>query len=322
MLTDHHKDTVPLADMSADAARQRKLRHRGLLIAVAGSASVSLNYVTAKYAMEVLEPLTFVPLWFAAATVYASVYGLGHRRQWAIQIRRSWKPLVSIGLLSGVNAILLFTGLHLLDPTVASFLARTDALFMILLGYAVLAERFSAPTLGGIILVLAGVGIISHATGAAQIWAVIMVIASCLTDAISRLVGKYITVTTNPVLIIWMRAATITVALAAIALSTGHFHIVLSPPHLIVLLIGAFFGPFLAQVLYYYSLRFIGLSELGTTRAMQPVFVLLYASVFLAMVPTFRQLGGGLVIILGTILITAGRSVEQAKAKAGIVHDS
>ena len=322
MLTDHHKDTVPLADMSADAARQRKLRHRGLLIAGAATASVSLNFVTAKYAMEVLEPLTFVPLWFAAATVYASVYGLGHRRQWAPQLRRFWKPLVGIGLLSGVGSLLVFSGLHMLDPTVVSFIGRSDALFLILLGFMVLGERFTVQSGAGMLLALAGLGIISYATGAAQIWAVVMVITGYFAGSLHRLVSKFITAATNPVLYSWMRATTITVGSAALALGTGHFHIVPSPSHLIVLAVGAFFGPFLAQVLYHYSLRYIGLSELAIMRATQPLFVALYASVLLGMVPTPKQIGGGLLLIVGAILMAKGGSVEQAKAKAGIVHDS
>jgi len=315
VLTDYDNSSSPRADTGASAPRQSRLRYKGILIALAATASVSLNFVTAKYAMEAIEVFTFVPLWFGTACLYSSVYGLTRRRQWATQLRHGWKPLLGVGLLCTVGSLLLFAGLHQLDPTVTSFLARSDTLFMILLGFAVLGERFTARTSGGIALALVGMTIITYASGRAQIWAATMVIAGYLITSLNRLLIKHIAASTSALLINWARVTTAAVVLTAVAIAIGHFHIPSSGSHLIVLVVGAFFGPFLAQALYFYSLRYIGLSELAVMRTTQPLFVALYASVFLGMVPTAKQFAGGLLIIIGAILLTRGRSVEQVNGR-------
>lgn len=317
MLTDYDNSSRHIADARAAEVQQRRMRRKGILIALAATASVSLNFVTAKYAMQGIEVLAFLPLWFGVAALYTSVYGLKHRRQWAIQLRGSWKPLLGVGLLCTVGAFLIFSGLHRLDPTVTSFLARSEALFMILLGFTVLDERFTARTGGGIILAVAGMIIISYGTGQGQIWIVIMVIGGYLADSLYRLVIKCITASTSAFLINWVRVTTAAIVLGAVAAGTGHFHIPTSASHLIVLVVGAFFGPFLAHTLYFYSLRYIGLSELAVMRTTQPLFVALYASVFLGMIPTANQFAGGVLIIIGAILLTMGRSVEQSEAATG-----
>ena len=299
----------------AARAGPRQLRRKGILLALAATASVSLNFVTAKYAMTALEPPTFVPLWFAAASFYCGVYGLWQRRQWAVQLRRSWPSLLVIGLLCALASILIFTGLHLLDPTVASFLARSDAVCMILLGLIVLGERLTRQTGAGMALALVGMGVVSYAAGRAHLGAALLVIVGFFFTSLSRLFVKQIAATTSALLINWARVTVAAVVMAAIALGTGHFHITASPRHLTVLILGAFFGPFLAQALYFHALRYIGLSELGVMRATQPLFVALYASVFLGMVPTPRQFLGGLLVIIGAILMARGQSVEQARGQ-------
>ena len=314
MLTDQQESNRCPVDISPDAAR-RRFRRKGILIAIAGTACVSLNFVTAKYAMEALEPLTFVPLWCAAACVYCSVYGLVRRRQWGPQLRRSWKPLLAIGLICAVAATLVFNSLHLLDPTVTSFLARSEVLFMIVLGFTLLGERFTGLSAGGMILALVGMVIISYASGSAQLGPVVMLIVGYLFTSINGLLVKRLAPSTSAVLINWMRVTVTAVVVAVVALSTGHFHIVPSASHLIVLVLGAFFGPFLGQTLYFYALRYIALSELGTLRATQPLFVAVYASVFLGMMPSPKQFVGGIVVIIGAVLMTQGQPAEQVNAQ-------
>jgi len=84
-----------------------------------------------------------------------------------------------------------------------------------------------------------------------------------------------------------------------------------SLPHLSVLVGGAMIGPLLGQMLCFYSMRYIGLSEMEIMRAMQPLIVLFYSLVFLGMLPTLRQGIGGAVVVMGVLLLVASRSVER-----------
>lgn len=79
-----------------------------------------------------------------------------------------------------------------------------------------------------------------------------------------------------------------------------------------MLVLGALIGPFLGQIVCFYSMRYIGLSELELVRALQPLMVLVYALVFLGMLPNLHQGLGGVVAVVGVILLVRARSVERA----------
>ena len=98
-----------------------------------------------------------------------------------------------------------------------------------------------------------------------------------------------------------------------IAAISGRFDLHLSLPHLSVLVLGALIGPLLGQMLCFYSMRYIGLSELEIMRATMPLIVLVYSLVFLGMLPTLRQGIGGAVVVIGVLMLVASRSVERTE---------
>jgi len=205
-------------------------------------------------------------------------------------VQRNLWSLVGVGLANGVAAALIFGGLSYLDPSVAAFLGRSGALYSIILGYAVLGERFSRRCLGGMVLILAGVGVITYSSGAAQLLGIVLV-----------LVGY----------VFRMRSVLSLGVAIVLAVLSGRFDLHFSLPHLSVLVGGAMIGPLLGQMLCFYSMRYIGLSELEIMRATQPLIVLAYSLVFLGMLPTLRQGIGGAVVVMGVLLLVASRSVER-----------
>ena len=286
-------------------------RRKGLAIAIAGSAGVGLNAVTAKYAQQELGTLTFVPLWFLTAWICTSIY-LGARRiPLLAPLGKHWKPLVGIGLLHAASAVCGFHGLHLLDPTVASFFTRTSVLFTWLLGLLVMREKPGRLAAVGTVTAVIGVAVLSYATGAKEPFGVALCLASALLMALGILVGKRVAGEASTGLTVWVRAATITVVIGTISIATGQFHIVPSWPHLTVLALGAVVGPFASQFLFFYSLQRIALSEAGIVRATTPIFVAVYSLIFLRMFPTAQQLASGAIVVAGILILSLARPVEQ-----------
>lgn len=298
-------------------AAQQARRTRGLLIALAGSASVATNFVTGKYAMQVLDPLTFTFLWFLCAWSCASLFMLVRRTSLAGPLRRYWKPLLGIGLLHCASVVSGFAGLKMLDPTVTSFLSRSEVLFTALLGLIVLRERPGREAWLGMALAVAGIAILSYATGTAERLGVVLCLISAVTAALGYMVGKYVAGLSSPVVTVWCRSAVIAATVFPVATATGSFHIVPSCSHLAVLVAGAAIGPFGAQLLFFHSLKYISLSEVGVVRTTSPLFVAIYAPLFLGMVPTLRQLVGGAIVIVGLLVLAWARPVgEQALAQS------
>lgn len=294
------------------ATRTAGNRRTGLLLAVAASAGVGVNAITAKYAEEALHPLTFVPLWFTVAWVCSSVTLLVKRVPIREPLRRSWKGLLSVGVLHALAATMGFWGLHLLDPTVASFFTRSSVLVIWLLGLIVMRERPTALAIVGTVISMAGVAVLSYATGTTEPLGVALCLGSAVCMALGVMAGKQVADASRTVLTVWVRAGTIAVLVGGLSLATGHFHIVPSWSHLAVLAGGAVVGPFASQLLFFYSLKHVALSEAGIIRATTPLFVAVYSFVFLGMFPTGQQLLGGAAIIAGVLLLARAKPVEPA----------
>jgi len=166
------------------------------------------------------------------------------------------------------------------------------------------------------VLILAGVGVITYSSSGAQLLGIVLVLVGYVFESVSYLLGKQVTNSTNPVVLIWTRSVGSLVVAIVIAALSGGFHWHFSLPHLSVLVGGAMAGPLLGQMMCFYSMRYIGLSELEIVRATQPLIVLVYSLVFLGMLPTLRQGIGGMVVVIGVLLLVGSRSVERTDISA------
>lgn len=288
---------------------------KGYLFALLASISASFNYIFSKYALRYLEPLTFCIFWFAAGSVYSLMYLLLKTRGRGIRPDGSVaRPVAAIGFLSAVSVVATFTAVKLLDPTVAALFARMDVAFVLLIGIALLGERFSIRE--GLGLATAGIGVLimnwqsAAVVRAGFLWAML----ACVTFAISSAISKHHIKEIKPEALTFYRAFLVTVFLAAYA--TGMRQIeqlaTANTTAVLVTVIGTFFGPFLNHLFIFSSMRFIDVSKCMVIRQGTPVFVAGLSFAVLHMLPTARQAVGGAVIVLGIlILILAGRPRES-----------
>jgi len=297
-------------------------RLKGLMLAIGGVLFIAANFVTVKYILSAYNVFTFLPLWFAVALLVATVAAMVSRPPWQAQLRRNFWRLSGVGLTNGVAAALIFGALKYLDPSVTAFLGRGGTLYSVIFGYVLLGERFSRRCAAGMGLVLLGVGIITYGSARAQLVGIVLVLVGYVFTSLSYLLGKKVTKSTNPIVLIWMRSAGSLAVAMAVAAFSGRFQWHLSVPHLAVLVGGAVLGPFLGQMLCLYSMRYIGLAEMEMGRATQPLFVLIYSLVFLGMLPTLRQGLGGVVVVMGVLLLVGGHSVERTNISATLLRQS
>lgn len=292
-------------------ALARAQRIRGFLLAVGGTSLVSANFVTVKYALSGFNIFTLLPLWYAMAAVESGIYLIVYGVQWRSQVRRNFWPLLGLSLCNGAAGSMIYLGLAYLDPTVTAFLARSGVLYSILLAYIFLSERFSFQSLSGTTLVLGGIGVITYASSSGELLGIGLVLVGYIFSSLSFFLGKKVTAATNPVVLIWMRSMGSLAVVIVIAIISGQFNLHFSAPHLAVVIGGSLIGPFAGQALSFYAMRYIGLSELETLRATQPLFVMIYSLVFLGMLPSLRQGLGGVVVIAGVMLLVRSRSVQS-----------
>ena len=80
-----------------------------------------------------------------------------------------------------------------------------------------------------------------------------------------------------------------------------------SSTSLLIIIIGAFFGPFLGFVLLYKALSLSEVSRVSALRTSFPFFVALYSFLFFRTIPSPRQMLGGGIIVAGILVLISGR---------------
>jgi len=284
-----------------------------MLLALMACACFSLNFVTAKYALRAYNPYTFCTLWFGCGAVYGFLYlAATHRVALGRQLRLAWKPLALMGLTYTAGALAGFSGLRLVDPTVAAFINRSQSAHLVLLGWLFLGERMNRREGWGLAIALSGLAITSYAHGRAEWIGVALLLFHALAYAVTVLIAKRLTGRIDPAVMTALRSLYVSLGLGIVALSTGQFILGVPRSYTWVLVSGAFFGPFLGHIFLYRSLRSLTLSQSGVCLAFQPLFVALLALVFLHTWPSLRQFIGGLLLLGGVWLLVTARELGSS----------
>ncbi|UCH62085.1 MAG: DMT family transporter [Fidelibacterota bacterium] len=289
---------------------------RGFLFALAGASLLSTNFVTAKYALAGFNPATFALLWTAAASVYslAIIVFTGSLKQLALPAH-SARPLVFIGLATGVGMLLGWTALSKLDPSFTAFLGRFRPVLIIILSFLILGERLLLKELPPIAVMI--VGCVVSAIGRWEIVGIglILAISAAFMAAVQQVIAKIAVSRNEPSIMVFYRVVIAFLVIAIWNLISGQMDFSASLSHWLVLLLGAFLGPCASFHLMYRSYRHWDLSRSSLVVIAQPLLVLPLAYIFLGQLPVERELLGGVVIMagavwLGIIHLTAGKKAE------------
>jgi drug/metabolite transporter (DMT)-like permease len=293
----------------------------GFLFALIGTALVSTNFVTAKYALRGFDPMTFSTVWTAAGALFALVFLLvsGKTSALALPRRAPWKTLL-LGLLTAAGMLLTWAGLARLDPSFAAFLWRFMPALLLVFGAVFLRERITWIELLPVALMLGG-GVF----GALGRWeivgaGVILTVIATFAGAGQMLLAKLLVGTHDPLGVVFYRLAPGALFIAVFTAASGGFDFDVAPRYWLVCFLGAFLGPSLSHVFQFEAYRRWDLSRAGIVLTLQPLFVLPLALAFLGAAPAPRELAGGAVILAGALWLAflhvkrAGRSEPQGDA--------
>ncbi len=305
----------------------------GVLLAFAYTALWSLNFITSKYAMFAYNLETFSTLWFVAASIYGYIYlKLAGRTDIWGHMRQVWRPILAVGLLNGLASLAGFGSLRLIDPSLAAFFGRTQIIFSVLLGWIVLRERLSLTEGLGAILAVTGLFICSYKGGTVVLLGLVLSLLGAIGASLQYFIVKVSVKEVDPLVMVFFRTALAAVTVATVAFSTGRFELVHAPLNLTVLLVGAFFGPFLAHVCLFRGLAHIDLTKATIIQTTNPLFVILYAVALLPLLPgipegvqlfpTPVQLAGGAVLLIGVAtLVMGGRAKANSARKQAATEE-
>ena len=287
-----------------------------------GSALASaITTVLGKWNLRVINPLLLNCLIFTTATAIMTfmVFCTRHRTRVVRHIRAGWLWLGFFSLSSVFALWFFWAGVQQMDPSLASFLNRTQVLLVILFGVVFLRERFTrGEALGGTVSI-AGIIVMrvslrmEYSLG---FWYVLIgAILFALAELFSKLSVRFIA----PVIVTYLRALFVAVVFWIALLGTGADFRGLKQVWPGVIALG-FMGPVVARLSYLFALKHLDLSKVAVISQIQPVFVLLLAAVAMGQLPTFREATGGVLLVTGCVVMVVARyrlrrSARSAEAK-------
>jgi drug/metabolite transporter (DMT)-like permease len=289
---------------------------RGFLYALAGTALLSTNFVTAKYALQGFNPPTFALLWTIAASFYSFliVLATGGWKHFILP-KPSVLPVILIGVGTGIGMLFGWEALARLDPSFTAFLSRFRPVLIIILSSLVLRERLSFKELIPIGVML--IGCVGSAVGRWEVVGTGILLASMaiFMASVQQVIAKIAVSRAHPTIMVFYRVFIAALIIGTWNLLTGRADFDVPTSHWLVLALGALLGPTLSFHLMYRSYRYWDLSRSSMVLITQPLFVLPLAYVFLDLFPARRELLGGGLIFLGALWLawihfSAGKRAE------------
>ncbi len=284
--------------------RERRLMRTrwGFFLAITSTVLVSTNFITAKYALEGFDPVSFSLVWTALAAFFGLVILIAAgEAKGLVPPRPHRRPILLLGLTTGAGMLFGWAGLALLDPSFAAFLWRFSPLMTIGMSYVVLKERLFMWEIAAMLIMVVG-GVVST-LGRWDIvgLGVTLTLVSCLMVGVQMIVAKVAVGDMSPYVVAFYRVAIGCVVIAVWAVAFGDIDLDVEAHYWYVLILGALVGPCISHILKFWAYRYVDLTRVSVIVMMQPLVVLPMAYGILGKVPSGRELLGGMIILAGAL---------------------
>lgn len=267
-----------------------------------------VNFVVVKYATGVLPLLPFNAVRVTLAAVTLLLIGALGAKPWPD--RKRTLALLALGVLgNGVYQMLFINGVARTRAGDAALLIAATPAFIALIGRAKGTERIGGRGWLGILLSIAGIGMVSGAAAFVQTSTALLGDALILAGA---LCWAFYTVLLKPYMsgVDGVKLSAITMVGGAIALLGSGFPAVLAtdwgaaPPSAYAALIYSGLGGLVIAYLFWYrGVRLIGPTRTAMYSNLQPIFAVAVAWMALGEIPTIWQ-GVGAASIMSGLLLT------------------
>jgi drug/metabolite transporter (DMT)-like permease len=292
---------------------------KGNLLAFVSVIAVANVYIFSKAAMAEVSIPQFGVYWFLFGLVWIVLYAW-YKKSFKVFKNltvRNYQVLLFLGIIEIISTYYFFKSIHIIsNPAIVSFLGNISPVFMIILSYIFLKERFSSLEFFGMVLVLFGAFVISYngnlAFNEMFIKGSADVLLYSLFSAVNFVVVKKNITKIHPIAMTISRTIFLLI-FSLLALSIVKQSLIIPKSALTNIFIGSLLGPFLTVIAGYLALQYITSSRRAIISSTRGLFVLLGAYLYFGQFPKPIALFGGAVTIIGVLVITFGKVKENNK---------
>ena len=284
------------------------LRHSALAVLVA--VLWGINFVAIDLGLHTngreVPPLLFVAMRFVLVVFPFILF-----------IRKpdvGWKPILGVGLFMSAGQFgLLYLGMALGMPAgLASLVLQAQVLFTVLLASKFLGERPSRRQLAGVVLGIAGLGVVALGRSAvAPVLPLMIVLAAALSWAVGNVVARHSKAASGLGLVVWS-GAVVPVPLAGLSLVVDGPGTVwatltdLQPATILSAIYTAVFASLIGYGIWNRLLSLYPGSDVVPFTLLVPVIGMTAAWLVLNEIPTLTEIMGGLILLLGVAIAVLG----------------
>ncbi len=228
---------------------------------------------------------------------------------------RSWKALLSIGIIGGGFAFwLFFTGLKMTLGGRAAFLHKTLPIYALILGFVFLKEKITKQQLTALGIMLIGLFIMEFTKLSAEIrMGDFLILGATVLWAIENTISKKAMLNKESNwMVTFSRMFFGSLVLFSIIFLTGKIQLIAtltSQQILYIVISGALL--FTYVLTWYWGLKYINLSKAATILLISPVISLILAVVWLGEQVLATQLIGSILILIGAYLVIKTKSERK-----------
>ena len=266
----------------------------------------SLHFVFARLLLPHISPGVSAMYVLAIATIEVGLFAMVRGRlRFKVQKRHLWFLLV-IGFLVAASTNINFEAVAFIDPGTASLLAETYILFGVGFGLIWLRDRLTRAQIGGALVAVAGVFIITFQSGDYMRLGSMMVLSSAFMYSAHAAIAKRYAGDIEFLDFFFLRLLCTTGFLLLFALGRRALAWPSATAWLLLALV-ATVDVVVSRTLYYVSLRRLNMSIHSIVLTLSPVAAICWSLLLFDTFPTPQQLLGGAAVILGVLLVTISR---------------
>jgi len=170
---------------------------KGFLLAFFSTIAVSYGYIFSKAALKEIDLIHFGLYWFGFAIIWNSLFILKIRKKIKIRTinKQGWFAIVGNTFFEVIGSTLFYIAIQNMEnPTIVSFIINLGSIFILIIGYFWLKEKFNIFEYSGILITLIGIFLINYHTDTRITGSLItgtwLVIASTLFISIAVVIAK------------------------------------------------------------------------------------------------------------------------------------
>ncbi len=293
---------------------------KGYILTFIGILAMSNVFIFSKAALREVKLPQFGFYWFLTGFLLVLFIAIQQKSFLILKKfnKKDWILLIFFGILEVTSTTIFFMAIHTMpNPSIVAFMANLGPVFVLILGFFILKERFNYLEVLGIIITLTAAFLLSYNPKWIKIDEMFIpgsqyVLFFTLLFALSSILMKINVVRFSPIILALNRTFYLFVFSFIVLIYKGLSFTI--PQTAIKNIIGgAFLGPFLTAIVGLYALKYIEVSRKSILSSTKGLFVLIGSYLYFGKFPSNIQIIGGILSIFGVILIILGKKLLASK---------